>query len=163
MFLGWMVEVAKELGIYHSVFIAGVGYRAGHFFFFSICLNKSFWRADKEEFLLPNIPKAGKVHQPQLPIDLKYFDGSVSVSAFILPTFAILLNAIEGMGKNGVSYFQRKKRWKACLDNWTGLFFIAKKRDHTLTYGSCSEWHGLHQVQFWMHPLEHKPQSRVSK
>uniref|UniRef100_A0A5B7BLS7 Glycosyltransferase n=1 Tax=Davidia involucrata TaxID=16924 RepID=A0A5B7BLS7_DAVIN len=113
MFLGWTVEVAKELGIYHSVFIAGAGYSMA--LYFSISLNMSLWQTEDEEFSLPDFPEVHKIQQSRVANDLKFINGADYWFSFRMRQFslclcsdAILLNTIEGLGQTGVKYFSRK-------------------------------------------------------
>ncbi|KAL6963664.1 hypothetical protein U1Q18_034671 [Sarracenia purpurea var. burkii] len=113
MFLGWTVKVARELGIFHSVFIGGAGYSMA--LYFSISLNASLWQINDEEFWLPDFPEAGRIRREQVPVDLKFFDGADSFFEYRLNQFSlclcsdsILLNTMEGLGQTGVKYFSKK-------------------------------------------------------
>ncbi|XP_059649971.1 UDP-glycosyltransferase 92A1-like [Cornus florida] len=114
MFMGWTVKVANELGIFHTVFIAGAGYSMA--LYFSISMDISLWQTDDhEEFSLPDFPEAFKIHQSRVANDLKYTDAADSWFLFrkrqfslCLSSDAILLNTIEGLGQKGVKYFSRK-------------------------------------------------------
>ncbi|WRX15741.1 UDP-glucuronosyl/UDP-glucosyltransferase - like 10 [Theobroma cacao] len=112
MFLAWTVKVANELGIFHSVFIAGAAYSMGIYFSLSLNTNQ---RGTEEEFALLDFPEAAKLHQSQLGTDLKYTDAIASLFRFrerqfllCLRSDAILLNSIEELEQIGAKYFRRK-------------------------------------------------------
>ncbi|GLU02691.1 hypothetical protein SLE2022_199320 [Rubroshorea leprosula] len=116
MFLGWTIKVANELGIFHSVFIAGAGYGMG--IYFSLSLNIS-QRENGEEFSLLDFPEASRIHQTQLGGEFKYSDETVSWFCFrerqflfCLSSDAILLNSIPELDGMGAKYFHRKTRGK---------------------------------------------------
>ncbi|GFS34695.1 hypothetical protein Acr_00g0035390 [Actinidia rufa] len=79
MFLGWTEKVARELGIFHSVFIAGAA--------LLFPLSTPLWGTDEEEFSLPDFPEAGKIQQALIPCDLKYEDGADIFFQFRLHQF----------------------------------------------------------------------------
>ena len=113
MFLGWTVKVAKELGIYHAVFIAGAGYSMA--IYFSLSLNLHQFQTDDQEFLLPDFPEASKIQQSQLGNDLRLTDSINALWLFRTRQFShcfcfdeILLNTMEGLWDIGVKYFRRK-------------------------------------------------------
>ncbi|KAF9621734.1 hypothetical protein IFM89_027588 [Coptis chinensis] len=113
MFFGWTVDVANELGIFHSVFIAGSGY--GMSFYFSLTFNMSQFRNDAEEFILTDFPEAPPVHRSQVSNDFLGTDGTEPWCLFRLRQFylclqsdCILLNTIEGLEKSRIAYFRSK-------------------------------------------------------
>ncbi|TXG64942.1 hypothetical protein EZV62_011936 [Acer yangbiense] len=118
MFLGWTVEVAKELGIFHSVFIAGAGYSMA--VYFSISLNMRGYCPEKDEFSLLDFPEASKIQRSQLGNDLIYTGAAESwwtfkekQFLFCLSSDAILLNTIDGLGGAiGAKYFSWKMEGK---------------------------------------------------
>ncbi|KAI8026392.1 UDP-glycosyltransferase 92A1 [Camellia lanceoleosa] len=89
MFLGWTVQVARELGIFHSVFIAGNGYSMG--IYFSISMDPSLWQTDDGEFSLADFPEAGKIKQARVSVDLKFVDGADIIFSFRLQQFSYCL------------------------------------------------------------------------
>ncbi|KAI3980471.1 hypothetical protein MKX01_038643 [Papaver californicum] len=65
MFFGWTVEIAKEFGIFHSVFVTGGAY--GMAIYYSIRLNQPQLQNESEdEFLLPDFPQDLRIHRSQL-------------------------------------------------------------------------------------------------
>ncbi|XP_038678421.1 UDP-glycosyltransferase 92A1-like [Tripterygium wilfordii] len=119
VFLAWTVEVAHELGIYHSVFITGPGYSMATYV--SVSLNMLQCKTEEKEFTLPDFPEAAQIQLSQLGNDLKFTDGTdswylfrVRQFAFCLRSDAILLNSIEGLGQTGVTYFRRKMGGRPC-------------------------------------------------
>ncbi|GMP37412.1 hypothetical protein CsSME_00009105 [Camellia sinensis var. sinensis] len=154
MFLGWTVQVARELGIFHSMFIAGNGYSMG--IYFSISMNPSLWQTDDEEFSLADFPEAGKIKQARVSVDLKFVDGADIIFSLWLQQFSfclcsdvILLNTMERIGQNGVKYFSRKIGGKPV---WTTGPLINSKCKQRGTLAekiafngfSYSQWLGLH-------------------
>ncbi|RWR88997.1 UDP-glycosyltransferase 92A1 [Cinnamomum micranthum f. kanehirae] len=68
MFLGWTVEVANKLGVFHSVFIASGAY--GTVVFFSLWLHVPLSQTSEMEsgkFLLPDFPEANLIEDSQIP------------------------------------------------------------------------------------------------
>ncbi|KAK4849105.1 hypothetical protein QYF36_020889 [Acer negundo] len=120
MFLGWTVEVSKELGIFHSVFVAGAGY--GMAVYFSVSLNMRGYckNPEEDEFSLLDFPEASKIQLSQLGNDLIYTEAAESWWSFkekqflfCLSSDAILLNTIDGLGGAiGAKYFSRKMEGK---------------------------------------------------
>ncbi|GAV86596.1 UDPGT domain-containing protein [Cephalotus follicularis] len=154
MFLGWTVEVANELGIFHSVFIAGAGYSMATYFSFS--LNIDQYQPDQEEFLLLDFPEAeGPIQRLQLGDDLKVFDGSDIFNLFrkrqfslCLHSDAILLNSIDELGQSGVTYFSRKTGGKPVWSIGPACNSILKKDDSKEVSADihcfCSSWLDIH-------------------
>ncbi|CAK9167250.1 unnamed protein product [Ilex paraguariensis] len=149
MFLGWTVKVANELGIFHSVFIAGVGYSMA--IYFSISLNTSLWQTNDEEFSLPDFPEASKIHRARTPNDLKYMDAAEAWFGFrkrqfmyCLHSDAILLNTIEGLGQNGVKYFSRKTGGKPVWTIGPVSTLMIKNERLSSNANSYSEWLNTH-------------------
>ncbi|KAL5856189.1 hypothetical protein ACOSQ3_006023 [Xanthoceras sorbifolium] len=116
MFLGWTIEVARELGIFHSVFIAGAGYGMAVYFSVSLNMNRQCENPEEDEFLLLDFPEALRIQRSQLGNDLIYSEASESWWTFrekqflcCLSSDAILLNTIDGLGGEiGAEYFSRK-------------------------------------------------------
>ncbi|OMO65740.1 UDP-glucuronosyl/UDP-glucosyltransferase [Corchorus capsularis] len=107
MFLGWTVNVAKELGIFHAVFIAGAAYSMG--IYFSLSLNPNQAGTEEEEFSLLDFPEAGKLHHSQLGNDLNFcFPFRERQFLFCFKSDAILLNSIEELEQMDAKYFTRK-------------------------------------------------------
>ncbi|CAK9167251.1 unnamed protein product [Ilex paraguariensis] len=149
MFLGWTVKVANELGIFHSVFIAGVGYSMA--IYFSISLNTSLWETDDEEFSLPDFPEATKIRRTRIPNALKYMDAAEPWFGFrkrqfmyCLHSDAILLNTIEGLGQNGVKYFSRKTGGKPVWTIGPVSSLMIKNERLSSNANSYSEWLNTH-------------------
>ncbi|GMY05374.1 UDP-glycosyltransferase 92A1-like [Fagus crenata] len=151
MFLGWTVKVANELGIYHTVFIAGAGYSMAIYFSTSLNIHQS--QTDDQEFLLPDFPEASKIQKSRLGIDLKFTDGTNSWWRFRSRQFslclcsdAILLNTIKGLGDIGVKYFSRKMGGKPIWMIGPTCSYNQEKRGEKLSSktNSCSEWLDLH-------------------
>ncbi|XP_038678415.1 UDP-glycosyltransferase 92A1-like [Tripterygium wilfordii] len=147
MFLGWTVEVANELGIYHSVFIAGAGYSMATYF--SVSLNMLQCKTEEKEFSLPDFPEAAKIQLSQLGNDLKFTDGTdaghlfrVRHLTFCLRSDAILLNSIEGLGQTGVTYFRRKMGGRPCWPIGPASSIVHKKV--VSETDSCISWLNLH-------------------
>lgn len=149
IFLGWTVEVANELGIFHSVFIAGAGYSMAAYF--SISLNMhSYEAADEDELFLPDFPEASQIQSSQLGYDLKYTDAIKAWWAFRERQFslcfrsdAVLLNTIKGLGEIGVKYFSRK------LGAGKSVWMIGPacsnvNKDHDLHSNDISSWLDVH-------------------
>ncbi|KAF5751032.1 putative UDP-Glycosyltransferase superfamily protein [Tripterygium wilfordii] len=79
VFLAWTVEVAHELGIYHSVFITGPGYSMATYV--SVSLNMLQCKTEEKEFTLPDFPEAAQIQLSQLGNDLKFTDVPVRFCA----------------------------------------------------------------------------------
>ncbi|KAF6158669.1 hypothetical protein GIB67_040183 [Kingdonia uniflora] len=112
MFLGWTVEIAKELGIFHSIFNTGGAY--GTAIYYSLWIHLPHCKTTSDEFLLPDFPEASVIHRTQLANHLSNADGSDSWSIFnqsVLPLWfksdGIIFNTIEGLEKTGLEYFRR--------------------------------------------------------
>lgn len=74
-FLGWIVEVANELGVVHSVFLAGNNFAI----YFSISLkNLQKYKADKDHefFILQDFPKVSTIELSQLGFGFKLNDAT---------------------------------------------------------------------------------------
>ncbi|KAH9655043.1 glycosyltransferase [Citrus sinensis] len=114
-FLGWTVEVANELGIFHSVFLAGAGYSFTIDFISLNNLQKCKADEDREFFILPDFPEVSTIESSQLRFDLKLNDATEALSLFCERQFSlclcsddVLLNNIDGLGDIGLTYFCRK-------------------------------------------------------
>ncbi|KAK2665644.1 hypothetical protein Ddye_004218 [Dipteronia dyeriana] len=70
MFLGWTVGVAKELGIFHSVFVARAGYSMPMYFSVSLNMHRYCKNPEEDEFSLLDFPEASKIQRSQLGNDL---------------------------------------------------------------------------------------------
>ncbi|XXG67901.1 hypothetical protein AAC387_Pa06g1138 [Persea americana] len=113
MFFGWTVEIANQLGIFHSVFIASGAY--GTAVYFSLWLNLPHSQTDSDEFSLPDFPEAIAVERSQLSNHLKAANGSDSWSWFLqqelslcLRSDGILFNTVRDLEKTGLGYFRKK-------------------------------------------------------
>ncbi|KAF6135651.1 hypothetical protein GIB67_028222 [Kingdonia uniflora] len=113
MFLAWTVEVANDLGIYHSTFIAGGGY--GMAIYFSVVMNMPKYKTGDEEFSLPDFPEAPKIQWSQLTEDRKFTDWTDPWSQYqcqqlslCMRSHSILLNNIAELENSGLEYFRRK-------------------------------------------------------
>lgn len=114
-FLGWTVEVANELGIFRSVFLAGAGYSFTIDFISLNNLQKCKADEDHEFFILPDFPEVSTIESSQLRFDLKLNDATEALSLFCERQFSlclcsddVLLNNIDGLGDIGLTYFCRK-------------------------------------------------------
>ncbi|XXG67906.1 hypothetical protein AAC387_Pa06g1142 [Persea americana] len=113
MFLGWTVEIAHQLGIFHSLFFPSGGF--GSAVLFSLWLNLPHSHTDSDEFSLPDFPEAGNIHRSQLAPDLKKVNGLDPHSRFLHQEFSLclgsdgfLFNTVEELEKTGLEYFRRK-------------------------------------------------------
>ncbi|XXG67907.1 hypothetical protein AAC387_Pa06g1143 [Persea americana] len=110
---GWTVEIANQLGIFHSFFLSSGGY--GTAVYFSLWLNLPHSRTNSDEFSLPDFPEAGAIHRSQLSNELKQANGLDPRSLFLkqelslsLGSDGFLFNTVEELEKTGLGYFRRK-------------------------------------------------------
>ncbi|KAF5186881.1 Udp-glycosyltransferase 92a1 [Thalictrum thalictroides] len=113
MFLGWTVDIANDLNIFHAVFNTGGAYGMG--VYYSMWMNLPHAKTDSDEFTLPDFPEVGSIHRSQLPNNLRNANGMDSWSIYIqkyLPLWfksdGILLNTIEELDQTGLKYFRRQ-------------------------------------------------------
>ncbi|KAL5708045.1 hypothetical protein ACHQM5_018883 [Ranunculus cassubicifolius] len=113
MFLGWTLEIAKELKVFHATFNTCSAYGAG--VYYSMWLNLPHCKTECDEFPLRDFPEVNKIHITQLPNILKVADGNDPWAKFfhkVLPLWfdsdAILLNTVEELDYTGLKYFRRK-------------------------------------------------------
>uniref|UniRef100_A0A7N0UF68 Glycosyltransferase n=1 Tax=Kalanchoe fedtschenkoi TaxID=63787 RepID=A0A7N0UF68_KALFE len=112
IFLGWTVDVARELGVHHAVFCGGGGFGFGCYY--SVWVNTPHRKTQSREFALPDFPEAGKLHISQLPANQLNADGVDPWSTFQstnLPKWiesdALLFNTVEELDAAGLAYFRR--------------------------------------------------------
>ncbi|XXG90626.1 hypothetical protein AAC387_Pa12g2348 [Persea americana] len=114
MFFGWTVEIARKLGIFHTVFIASGAY--GTALYFSLWLHlPHLSAANSDEFSAPGFPESGLVHRSQVPFHLLAADGKDYWSCFHRREFSLclssdgfLFNTVEELEKTGLRYFSRE-------------------------------------------------------
>ncbi|KAI3980448.1 hypothetical protein MKX01_038620 [Papaver californicum] len=114
MFFGWTVEIAKEFGIFHSVFVTGGAY--GMAIYYSIWLNQPQLQNESEdEFLLPDFPQDLRIHRSQLANNVLQATGNDSWSLFYkrelsqtLSSDGFLFNTVEEFDQVGLAYFRSK-------------------------------------------------------
>ncbi|KAL6002238.1 hypothetical protein ACLOJK_037687 [Asimina triloba] len=112
MFLGWTTQVARDLGIFHALFIVSGAF--GTAVYFSLWLNLPHQNTHAEDFPLPDFPAS--IHRSQLPKHLQLADGSDACSKLhrqLLPlcfnTDGFLFNTnILELEQKGMEYFTSK-------------------------------------------------------
>ncbi|RWR80003.1 SUMO-activating enzyme subunit 1B-1-like protein [Cinnamomum micranthum f. kanehirae] len=107
VFFGWTVEIANQLGIFHSFFLSSGGYDIA--VYFSLWLNLPHSCTDSDEFLLPDFPEAGASHRSQLSNQLKSANGLDPWLLFLqqelslcLGSDGFLFNTVEELEKTGL-------------------------------------------------------------
>ncbi|KAJ4724184.1 Glycosyltransferase [Melia azedarach] len=100
MFFGWCEEIAKELGVFHALFLGGGGF--GFACFYSLWQNLPHRKTDSDEFLLPDFPEASIIDVSQMSKYLIETDGNDSFSVFYRQLLlfwknadGILVNTVE--------------------------------------------------------------------
>ncbi|MCL7040523.1 hypothetical protein MKW94_005815 [Papaver nudicaule] len=114
MFFGWVVGIAKEFEIFHSVFVTGGAY--GMAIYYSIWLNQpQLQNESEEEFLLPDFPHDLRIHRSQLANNVLQATGTDSWSLFYkrelsqtLGSDGFLFNTVEEFDQVGLTYFRSK-------------------------------------------------------
>ncbi|XP_058093331.1 UDP-glycosyltransferase 92A1-like [Magnolia sinica] len=147
MFLGWTVQIANRLGIFHSIFITGGAHGASIDFTLYLDPNS---QPDSAEFQLPGFPDSFRVHRSQLKIADDSSD-SDSMFRFIhlqfnlcLSSDGFLFNTVEEMEKIGLEYFRKKTNrpvWAIGLLKNEG---IARKAID-VSAGRCISWLDFHR------------------
>lgn len=141
-FLGWTVEVANELGIFHSVFLAGAGYSFTIDFISLNNLQKCKADEDREFFILQDFPEVSTIESSQLRFDLKLNDATERQFSLCLCSDEVLLNNIDGLGDIGLTYFCRKIGGKPA---WMiGLACSSVKKDSCKQTDRLFAWLDLH-------------------
>lgn len=113
-FFGWTVDVARELGVFHSVF-SGCG-AFGLACYYSVWSHLPHRNVDSDGgFLLPDFEEASKLHKTQLALTMLEADGTDPWSVFQsknLPNWVnsngVLFNTVQAFDQLGLMYFKRK-------------------------------------------------------
>ncbi|XP_068666689.1 UDP-glycosyltransferase 92A1-like [Aristolochia californica] len=148
--LGWTVEVAEKLSIFHVVFIPGGAYPFG--MFFSLWLNLPHCNADKgeeDQFTLPDFPEALTYRYSRLPKYLTLCDETNPWTRFsqsqlnmCLRSDGILFNTVKELEGIGLVYFSRKTNRPV----WTIGPIVTSKLDSQASCSQpCVQWLNLHQ------------------
>ncbi|KAF8403868.1 hypothetical protein HHK36_011974 [Tetracentron sinense] len=146
MFFGWTIDIAKEFGIFHTVFNAGSAYGMG--IYYCLWLHLPHCKTNSDEFSLPDFPQVSKIHRSQLSNHLKIADGTDSWSIFLqkaLPQWlhsdGLLLNTVEDLDRTGLQYYFRRK---SCRPVWpigpTDSFMTRARPGKE----ACLEWLDIH-------------------
>ncbi|KAL5707934.1 hypothetical protein ACHQM5_018781 [Ranunculus cassubicifolius] len=158
MFLGWTVEIARELNIFHSIFNSGGAYGMGVYYSMWMNLPHCETQSD-DDFMLPDFPEISSIRRSELLNIIKYANGSDPWSRFfrqVLPYWfesdCILLNTIEELDQTGLKYFRRKNRgrpvWPILPAFWkqnnSGVGSIRAQKKSGLDQGKCIEWLNQH-------------------
>ncbi|KAK3020436.1 hypothetical protein RJ639_047560 [Escallonia herrerae] len=113
VFLGWTVEVAHELGLFHAFFSGAGGF--GLACYASMWVHLPHRKTDSAEFTLPDFQESGKFHITQLSASVLTADGTDPWSKFQhgnIPFWGnsdgFLFNTVEELDKTGLNYFRRK-------------------------------------------------------
>ncbi|XP_058101314.1 UDP-glycosyltransferase 92A1-like [Magnolia sinica] len=148
MFLGWTVEIAKRLGIFHTVFVVSGAY--GTAVYFSLWLNLPHSKTDSDEFPLPDFPEPISIHRSQLTNHLKLANGSDALSQLhqrLLPlcfrSDGFLFNTVEELEKTGLEYFRRKTNRPVWAIGPVKNVSYARK-EPGISADRCLSWLNLH-------------------
>ncbi|KAL5765016.1 hypothetical protein ACOSQ2_017610 [Xanthoceras sorbifolium] len=104
MFFEWCVEIAKEFGVFHAVFITGGGFVLACYH--SLWLNLPHRNTDSDEFPLPDFPETSRIHVTQLSDNLRAADGTDSLSVFLNKVLP-LWTAVDRISVNTVGETSR--------------------------------------------------------
>ncbi|XP_058092294.1 UDP-glycosyltransferase 92A1-like [Magnolia sinica] len=153
MFLGWTVEIANKLNIFHTVFISCGAY--GGAAYFSLWLNLPHCRVDSDEFQIPDFPESGYIHKSQLSYFLRNADGTDSWSRFVPRQLALtlrsdgfLFNTVEELERAGLGYFRRKTSRTVWPVGPIASFLRNREGDLNkdgVSIDNCIEWLNLHR------------------
>jgi hypothetical protein len=113
IFFGWCSGIAHEFGAFHAIFSGSGGFGiACHYY---LWLNLPHQMKNSDEFTVPDLPEASKIHVTQLAENLRVVNGRDLYSVFlqnVLPEWmnsdGILLNTVEELDKVGLEYFRLK-------------------------------------------------------
>ncbi|KAL5990214.1 hypothetical protein ACLOJK_011111 [Asimina triloba] len=112
VFFGWTVDVARKLGIFHTVFTTCGGY--GTAAYFSLWLHLPHTKTDADDFPLPGWPDSIRFHRTQMSYYMRAADGKDPWSAVLSPQISLslksdgmLCNTVEEMESTGVEILRR--------------------------------------------------------
>lgn len=111
--IGWAADVAKQLGVFTTIFITSGAY--GTAMDFSLWSHLPHQKTDADEFAVPEFPEAGLMRKSRLPSHLiganegepwTCFSQRQIVSA--LQADGYLFNTVQEVEATGIRYFTRK-------------------------------------------------------
>ncbi|XXG67927.1 hypothetical protein AAC387_Pa06g1156 [Persea americana] len=112
VFLGWTVQTARRLGIFHVAFNITSGY--GTAAYLSLWLNLPHSKTDSDTFSVPGFPDTYRLHRSQLASYLRAADGTDPWSVFMqtqmnlsLGSDGIICNTIEEMEVTGLELLRK--------------------------------------------------------
>lgn len=130
VFLGWTVEIARKLGIFHATFLTSGAYGAA--IYINIWLHLPHVRNESSEFNISIFPETLRLHRSQLSQVLLHADGTDPCSAFFRPQFshivrsnAIICNTLDELEPVGIELLKKSFG----LRQWT--FGPLLSDDHT--------------------------------
>ncbi|XP_068666126.1 UDP-glycosyltransferase 92A1-like [Aristolochia californica] len=107
IYMGWTVQTARSLGIYHTTFSTCGAY--GTSAFFSLWTNLPHAKTDEEKFNLPGFPESFWLDRSQLSVYMRAADGTDDWSSFFqgqiracLESDGMLCNTVEEMERVGL-------------------------------------------------------------
>ncbi|CAA7398966.1 unnamed protein product [Spirodela intermedia] len=112
-FLGWTVQIAEKLGVFHAIFNTCGAF--GTAVYFSMWMNLPHSHTTSEDdFWVPGFPESFRLHLSQLSPTLRYADGADPWSSVIrqqialcLSSKAILCNTVEGLEPMGMALLRK--------------------------------------------------------
>ncbi|OVA04817.1 UDP-glucuronosyl/UDP-glucosyltransferase [Macleaya cordata] len=153
MFFGWTVDIARDLGIFHSIFLSGGAY--GFAIYYSIWLNQPQLKTDSDEFSLPDFSQISRIHRSQLANNAVQATGTDSWSVFFKTELALtlksdgfLINTVEDLDFIGLNYFRRKTGkpvWAIGPVNYSLTYKARSNKEAGLSPDLCIEWLDNHQ------------------
>lgn len=115
IFLGWTVEIAKKLGIFHAVFTTMGGY--GTAAVIPLWLHLPHSLTDSDEFHLPGFPDSFRLHRSQMSSYMRAANGKDQWSVFFgrqislsLGSDGMLCNTVEEVEKMGLELLRKNTK-----------------------------------------------------
>ncbi|XP_058092612.1 UDP-glycosyltransferase 92A1-like [Magnolia sinica] len=153
IFMGWTVQIANKLDVFHAVFISCGAY--GGAALCSLWLNLPHCRIDSDEFQIPDFPEAGYIDRSQLSYHLRIADRTDSYSLFLqrqlsltLRSDGFLFNTVEDLETAGLGYFSRKTNRPVWPVGPIASFLRNREcdsnEDGVISTNNCIEWLNLH-------------------
>ncbi|XXG67925.1 hypothetical protein AAC387_Pa06g1154 [Persea americana] len=111
--LGWTVQIARRLGIFHAAFTTFGGYGAAAYF--SLWLRLPHTKTESDTFSVPGLPDTFRLHRSQLGSYLRAADGTDPWSVFMQTQMSISLesdgmicNSVEEMEDTGLQLLRKR-------------------------------------------------------